>query len=87
MKKIALLEYDPAVETMRVAGRKHYLEKRLKQIVRYAYENAPATRQRFDRYGIKPDDIRSISDLEKLPILRKDELISLHKPILRLEGL
>jgi phenylacetate-CoA ligase len=79
MKKTALLKYDPAVETMEAAERNKYLEKRLKQIVRYAYDNAPATSQRFDKCKIKPEDIRHIGDLEKLPILRKDELISLHK--------
>jgi phenylacetate-CoA ligase len=79
MRRIALLKYDPAVETMAVAERNQYLEKRLRQVVRYAYDNAPATKQRFDKCGLKPDDIRSIRDLEKLPILRKDELIALHR--------
>jgi phenylacetate-CoA ligase len=79
VKKTALLKYDPAVEYMAAEERIPYLERRLRQIVRYAYDNAPATKQRFDKSGIKPADIRSIGDLEKLPILRKDELISLHK--------
>jgi len=79
MEQARLLKYDPAVEQMPATERKQYLEERLRQIVSYAYDNAPATKQRFGKCGLKPEDVRSIGDLEKLPILRKDELIALHR--------
>lgn len=74
-----LYKYDPASEYMSEPDRKEYLEKRMRQIIKYAYENAPANKKRFGKAGLRPDDIRTIKDLEKLPILRKDELVSLHK--------
>ncbi len=47
----------------------------LKKIVKYAYETVPFYNERFEKLGIKPDIIRTIDDLNKLPILRKDEII------------
>ncbi len=52
-----------------------YLSGRLRHIVRHAYENAPAIRNRFDSAGIKPEDINTIKDLEKIPVMSKDELV------------
>lgn len=87
MKKQRLLKYDPKVENMPRAERQDYLEERLRDVVKYAYENAISTKKRFDKAGIKPGDIRTIKDLEKLPILRKDELIELHKSVPPFGGL
>ena len=87
MKKAKLLKYNLLVERMSQEDRKEYLEKRLRQIVRYAYDNAPASKQRFDRAGIKPENIRTVKDLEKIPVLRKDELVYLQKAALPFGGL
>ena len=51
-------------------------EKKLRRIVRYAYDHVPYYRERLRDLGIKPADIRTVEDLNKLPILRKDELRS-----------
>jgi len=40
---------------------------KLKAIIRHAYENVPFYHRKFDRAGIIPDDITSISDLSKIP--------------------
>lgn len=47
---------------------------RLQKIVKRAYENVPFYRKRFDESGIKPEDIRTIKDIEKLPLTTKDDL-------------
>ena len=47
---------------------------RLRRAVRYAYENVPFYRDRFDAAGIKPSDIRTVKDLEHLPLVTKSEL-------------
>lgn len=47
---------------------------RLRKIVRYAYDNVPLYRQKYDAAGIKPQDIRSLSDFKFLPLLTKEEL-------------
>ncbi len=65
------------LERMPPEERQKYLEERMREIIIYAYEKAPAVKERFDKAGIKPKDIRTFKDLEKIPVLRKDELISL----------
>lgn len=50
--------------------------KRLKAIIRHAYENVPFYHRKFDRVGIRPDDIRSTADLCKIPLTTKSEIQS-----------
>ena len=67
------------MERMPPEERQKYLEERMREIIAYAYERAPAVKERFDKAGVKPGDIRTVRDLEKIPMLRKDELIALQK--------
>lgn len=46
---------------------------RVQALARRAYE-IPFYQERFDRAGVKPEDIRTGDDLTKLPVLTKDEL-------------
>lgn len=46
----------------------------LQRIIRHAYETTPFYRQRMDKISLKPDDIREVEDLAKLPLLEKDEI-------------
>ena len=48
--------------------------KNLKRIVEYAYDYVPFYHQKFKERGIKPSDIRTVNDLNKLPIIRKDDI-------------
>jgi phenylacetate-CoA ligase len=48
--------------------------KRLKEVVKNAYENVPYYRKRLDGMNIKPDDINTLKDIEKLPFTTKDDL-------------
>jgi len=52
-------------------------EERLRGVVRNAYENVPYYRRLFDSAGIRPDDIKSLDDLSKIPITTKNDLQSL----------
>lgn len=47
---------------------------RLRKTAALAYENVPFYRQAFDEKGIKPQDIRSLSDLKFLPFTTKKDL-------------
>ncbi|MBW8040404.1 MAG: phenylacetate--CoA ligase family protein [Planctomycetes bacterium] len=60
-----------------------YQNEKLRHIVAYAYENIPFYKRWFDEHGIRPNQIKTQEDLNKLPILTKqtvrdnqDELIS-----------
>ncbi|MBM3118063.1 MAG: phenylacetate--CoA ligase [Chloroflexi bacterium] len=79
MEKKASGPSPQELERMAPEKRQKYLEGRMSEIITYAYERAPAVKERFDKAGVKPSDIRTVKDLEKIPLLRKDDLIALQK--------
>jgi len=48
--------------------------KRLQKTVKIAYEKIPLYKQKFDDAGVKPKDIKTLKDIEKLPFTTKDDL-------------
>jgi phenylacetate-CoA ligase len=46
----------------------------LKKIIDHAYQNVPYYRRIFDERGVKPKDIQDFTDLEKLPVLTKNDI-------------
>jgi phenylacetate-CoA ligase len=46
---------------------------RLRDMVKRVYEKVPLYRKRFDEMGIKPEDIKSIADITKLPFTEKQD--------------
>jgi len=56
------------------ADLKRLQEKRLRDVVAHAYNNVPLYKEKFDAQGIKPEQIRSLEDLEKLPFTTKQEV-------------
>ncbi len=50
---------------------KHEQEKQLRYLIDYAYSNVPYYHSLLRNLGLVPNDIRTIKDLEKLPILTK----------------
>jgi len=76
-----------AMEKMSRGERQKVLDEQLKWLVAYAYEKAPATKERFDKAGIVPSRVSGIKDLENLPLLRKDTLVDLYKANPPLGGL
>jgi phenylacetate-CoA ligase len=51
-----------------------YQEKCLRSTLKYAYDFVPFYHRKFREEGILPSAIRTLADLKKLPIIRKDEL-------------
>jgi len=51
-----------------------YQDQRLRAVIAHAYETVPYYRRRFDEHRVKPDDIKSRSDLTKLPLLTKADI-------------
>jgi len=78
MSRFARISYD----LLRALGRLNwerrklqiYQEKRFREIVHYAYSNVPFYRQMFKTAKVSPSDIRSLDDLNKLPIIRKTDM-------------
>jgi hypothetical protein len=67
------------LETMDPEKRFEYLNRRLRRIVQYAYRHSTAIKNKMDSVGLKPKDIRTVKDLEKIPITKKAELMDLQK--------
>jgi len=72
-------EFFDELEIMSAAEREDYLNQRLAETVAHDYRHAPAAKEILDKAGITPDQIRTVKDLEKLPITRKTDLIELQK--------
>ena len=53
-----------------------YHNEHIPALIQQAYNNVPFYRQWFDTAGIKPEDIRTVDDLIKIPIVRKADLIA-----------
>ena len=66
-------ELDPEERLSRAELEALQLE-RLQQTVRHAYAHVPLYTRKFDEAGVHPDDIRSLSDVAKLPFTTKDDL-------------
>lgn len=77
-KELASL-YDESREKMPRDERERWLNERLSKQVRFAYRNAPAVKEKFDKAGVSPSQVRTIKDLEKLPVTTKDELVKLQQ--------
>jgi phenylacetate-CoA ligase len=62
-------------EKLSAAEIEAYQDERLRALIRYAYDNVPYYRQRWQALRITPADIRSRADLPKLPILTKEDVV------------
>ncbi|MDE2856695.1 MAG: phenylacetate--CoA ligase family protein [Chloroflexota bacterium] len=55
------------------------IDRRIQELVRHGYEQAPAIRQLMDDAGVAPPDIQGADDLAKIPVLGKDALVEIHQ--------
>lgn len=62
-----------------IGERQEYLNEKVRHIVTFAYKNAPAMREKFDKAEVRPFKIRTTKDLELVPFTTRDELIELQK--------
>lgn len=66
--------YDSKIEQMSRDEMTALQTERLVKAVAYAYERVPLYKERFDEIGLKPDDIKELSDITKLPFTVKTDL-------------
>ena len=64
----------PERETMAPGERDRAIVERLRAVMRYAYANAPFYRRKWDDAGIDPEQVRSLEDFERVPVVTKQEL-------------
>ena len=66
--------FQKEIETMSKEEKRALQSQRLVKIVKYAYENQAPYRAKMDAMGVKPEDIKSIDDISKLPFTVKQDL-------------
>ena len=66
--------YQKEIETMPVEQIKALQSEKLKNQVKHVYEHVPYYRDLMDKKGVRPEDIRGIEDLHKLPFISKSDL-------------
>lgn len=59
-----------------------YQEEELRKLIRYAYEKIPYYQKLFDQQKIKPKDIRTLKDLEKIPVLTRKLALENHADLI-----
>jgi phenylacetate-CoA ligase len=62
------------IETASVDELRALQLERLKWSLKHAYENVPHYRRSFDAAGVKPEDLRTLSDLARFPFTVKTDL-------------
>ncbi|MGZ7119618.1 MAG: phenylacetate--CoA ligase family protein, partial [Methanobacterium sp.] len=66
--------WNEEAECMSEDEKKELQLERLQEIVKRAYEKVPFYKKRFDDNNIKPEDIKTLKDIEKLPFTTKADL-------------
>ena len=72
-------EYFDKLETMPAGKREEYFKKKLATTVANACKNAPAAKRILDEAGVTPQQIKTLKDLELLPVTRKADIIDMQK--------
>ena len=66
--------YQEEIETMPVGEIKKLQEQKLFKQIRHVYDHVPYYRSLMDAKGVKPEDIKCLEDIRKLPFLSKSDL-------------
>lgn len=64
----------PERETMDPQVRDAQILERIREVMAYAWDNAPFYRSKWNSAGLEPGDIKTLEDFEKVPVIVKDEL-------------
>lgn len=75
--------WNPKHETMDPADLARLKLHKLQALAAWAYERSPYFRRKYDEAGLKPDQIRSLDDLRRIPYLTKEEWLQeqAHHPL------
>jgi phenylacetate-CoA ligase len=81
-RRLAELERSDRWDAARIAA---HQDARVAELVAHAYDAVPFYRGRLDEHGVGPGDVRSRAELERLPLLTKEE-VRAHAPALVARG-
>jgi len=66
--------FNPKIEKMKKSKIREHQLKRLRETVHLVYENVPFYQKKFKELNIRPDDIKTLDDIRKLPLTTKNDL-------------
>ncbi|MFA5449608.1 MAG: phenylacetate--CoA ligase [Clostridia bacterium] len=66
--------FDKKHETMPRSQMEKLQLERMKKIVKYAYENVPFYKKKFDDAGFDPDSLQTLADVSRIPFTVKSDL-------------
>ena len=66
--------WNEKIETLPTEEIRKYQLQKLKEQVKHCYNNSAFYKKKFDNIGLKPQDIRSLDDLQKIPFTVKSDL-------------
>lgn len=82
MQAIRLLEESQRWERSRIDALR---DEKLVRLVAHAYDTSPHYRRMLDEHGVRPEDVRGLADLPRLPVLTRD-VLRRHSDALRCRG-
>ena len=71
--------FDRVRETMGREERNSHLTQRFVDTFLHAYQHSKAYKEIFDSAGLRISDIKGLNDLERLPVIRIEDLIARQK--------
>ena len=66
--------FQPEIETMSRADIEKLQSEKIVKQIKHVYEDCKPYREMMDKAGVKPEDIKGIQDIKKLPFITKDDL-------------
>jgi phenylacetate-CoA ligase len=70
-------KYFDMKENMSLSKRQSYYNQSLAKMVRRGYQKSPTVKKIFDERNLQPSEIKSVKDLEKLPVISREQLVKL----------
>ena len=70
-------KYFDTKENMSLSKRQSYYNQSLAKMVRRGYQKSPTVKRIFDERNLQPSEIKSVKDLEKLPVISREQLVKL----------
>ncbi len=71
---MSVIYWEEEIETLPRVGLESIQLRRLQHLVARVYQKVAPYRRKMEEAGVKPDDIKSLADLAKLPFTVKDDL-------------
>jgi len=66
--------WNEKMECMDLEEMKNLQSERLKKLTQYVYTNSKVYKDKFDKAGVSPSDIKGIEDIKKLPLSNKEDM-------------